>query len=443
MKPKKLNLILLCLIFILFLAVRLHFSLQEDYFSDDESYYHLQQLESNILTPSTLHIISEVFLASIILLVFFIAFEITKKGWPSLLAAILPVFSPLLFKVSFNSLSIYKILIPLFLLIILSFIKIKDRKFQYLFLASSFLLALIHPLSLIIPLILICYVFILLSKGNKLLLNEKVSLIIAIIFILLIQFIEGQLYGFNLVLNIIEDQFIHLTIASFSYLVGFLPLVLGLIGLYFGYFKESSKQIYLITSIIISLLLLLSLELITMTTGIILLGVTFSILSAVLLSKILDITKKSKLPRVIIPLLLIIILIFATIIPAIQDTATKPKLDIEPILWLKDNTLPNTKILANTFEGNLVRYFAKRNVVIHYPFTVQNAHKRFKDTRQLYTIQEYRDADKLLQLHHIDYIYISPQTKGLYNIEEISYINDRRFNKIFDNSNTQVWEVNA
>ena len=436
MKLKKLSLIILLLLFFVILFLRIHYSYET--FSDDESFYYLEKL--NFLPDFSIKILFEFLFASSFLIAFLICLELTDRQGISILSSFLTVFTPLYFKTTFNSLSEYGFVIFLLLISIYSLLRIRDSKFQILFVLTTLIFSFVSQLSLLLLLTLLFYWFIIKAEGNDLSLNETYALMASVPILIIINFIQNG-FSINIIPKLIEDQFKPLTLTSFSYLTGFLSLFLGLFGLYYGYFKEKSKKTFLLTSVIISIIFSLSLRLITFKTGIIILGVFFSILSSISFPYFIDYFKKTRIPINLLPVILILFILFMGVFPSINESKQKTPLDLTPILWLKENTKENSKILANVFEGNQIKFLAKRNVILYYPFKEENSHKRFKEIRRLFTTINSITANKLLDGNNIDYIYFSQKTKDLYEIEEIPYINNIRFNKIYEDSNVQIWEL--
>src|SRR3989338_3587370 len=270
MKLKKLSLIKLLLLFFVILFLRIHYG--HETFSDDDSFYYLEKL--NFLPDFSIKILFEFLFAS----------------------SFLTVFTPLYFKTTFNSLSEYGFVIFLLLISIYSLLRIRDSKFQILFVLTTLIFSFVSQLSLLLLLTLLFYWFIIKAEGNDLSLNETYALMASVPILIIINFIQNGV-SMNLIPKLIEDQFKPLTLTSFSYLTGFLSLFLGLFGLYYGYFKEKSKKTFLLTSVIISIIFSLSLRLITFKTGIIILGVFFSILSSISFPYFIDYFKKTKKPK--------------------------------------------------------------------------------------------------------------------------------------------------
>src|SRR3989344_6132134 len=402
MKLKKLSLIILLLLFFVILFLRIHYG--HETFSDDDSFYYLEKL--NFLPDFSIKILFEFLFASSFLIAFLICLELTDRQGISILSSFLTVFTPLYFKTTFNSLSEYGFVIFLLLISIYSLLRIRDSKFQILFVLTTLIFSFVSQLSLLLLLTLLFYWFIIKAEGNDLSLNETYALMASVPILIIINFIQNGV-SMNLIPKLIEDQFKPLTL----------------------------------TSVIISIIFSLSLRLITFKTVIIILGVFFSILSSISFPYFIDYFKKTRIPINLLPVILILFILFMGVFPSINESKQKTPLDITPILWLKENTKENSKILANVFEGNQIKFLAKRNVILYYPFKEENSHKRFKEIRRLFTTINSITANKLLDGNNIDYIYFSQKTKDLYEIEEIPYINNIRFNKIYEDSNVQIWEL--
>lgn len=463
---KKLSKLVFILLFIFILATRLYFSVNLDYFSDDQSYFHLKHIEHfseeknflvfdelsyggrEVLYPKLYHlvfallslgdpalvgIISEFVIALLFVIIYLITLELTNHQWASLFSATLASFFPLLYNETFNVLSVYNLEIPIIFFSLLCFMKLKEPKFRFWFIASIFALAFLHISSLLILLVFAFYFFILVAEGfptNKI---EKESALFATIMISLGIFISYKKaflsYGVDAIRQNIPESLLSTAFKTFDFtylpfMIGILPIVCGSIGLYFSLFRSKSKNIHLYSALVLSIILLLVLRLIPFTLGVLFIGITLAIFSAYFIlwfdSYIVK-TKFSNFSPLIITIFVALIIVFS-IVPSVNIIRSTEPIDKEYVrdfTWIRENTRQDAKILTNVFEGNMLNYFAKRqNVVDSYFILAPNPRQRLQDIDVIYSSGTSQLDLNLLKKYNIDYIYLSDSTRRYYKIRE-------------------------
>ncbi len=464
---QKLSKIVFTLLFLFILGTRLYFSVNLNYFSDDQSYFHLKHIEHlakeknflvsdglsyggrEILYPKVyslvlallslgdtalVGILSEFLIALLFVIIYLTTIELTNNQWASLFSATLASFFPLLYKETFNVLSVYNLEIIIIFFSFLCFMKLKEPKFRFWFVVSIFTLAFMHISSLILLLILAFYFFILVAEGFPTSKIEKEAGLFSMILIPLGVFITYKkaflVYGLDLIRqnipeSLLSTAFKHFDFTYLPFMIGILPIICGSIGIYFSLFRSKSKNIHLYSAMILSIILLLVLRLIPFTLGVLFIGIVLAIFSAYFilwLDSYIVKTKFSNFYPAITTALIVLIIIFS-IVPSVkvmQYTEPINKEYVRDFTWIKENTKSDVNVLTNVFEGNMLNYFGKRkNIVDSYFILAPNPNERLKDIDVIYSSGTTQVDLKLLKKYNIQYIYLSDATKRYYKIREV------------------------
>jgi len=179
-------------LFLFVAAVRLYFAFQTPYFSSDESYFHLRQIEQirdtgkplfeddlsyggrtflfspvfdYVLAAFTLTMPSDIALktipnllaASLVVIIYFIVLHMTQKKDISLLSAFLAGFVPVYFANTFNHLTAITLVIPALFFLIYSLMRVKKKKWLYAYLGVLVFLSFTSPLVWVFCLGIIIY----------------------------------------------------------------------------------------------------------------------------------------------------------------------------------------------------------------------------------------------------------------------------------------------
>ncbi len=475
------NVIILLVLFLAIVIFRTYIALNMDNFSNDESYYNLR-ITNNLLTehkflvydelsyggkpllqPQLFHLIlallsfgnitllkilPEIFITSSIFVVYLISKEISENEYASIIAALFSGLVPLLFFDMLNVLSSYTLAIPLLLFMTYCLLKLDNKNYLWIFIALSFIIPLIHPIALVFVAVSIFYLL-LLSGGS---LNptkiKKEAIIAASLIILLIEFIFYKkaffLYGARILwqntpANVIADAFKQLSVVDLLIGVGFVPLLLGAIGVYFGITKEKKKPVYLFSALIFSILTLLVFRLLTISIGIALLGLALSCLASLTIRYIIDygaLVKFTKAKTIILTFIMILFLVtsFLPIYSAVKNLQDINNEKIEDMKWIKETFPENITVLTNLREGNLVTGIAQRRSVIDYNFIMApNPIERLKDAEKIYTTFTGSVALELIKKYNINLVYLSDETRTIYNMQKLVYAEDNPcFKKLGD-----------
>ncbi len=463
------EIILLVLLFLFVLVFRLYFTFQQEGFNTDSAYFHLRHIEHlveekntleydelsysgrNVLYPSLFHfimaffsfgsmfllkLIPELLIAFSLFLVYSIAREISGNNYSAVFSAMLFSFIPVLLRETLNSLSVYSLVIPLLLLMLYSLLRLDNKKYLWIFIICSFLLPLIHTSSIIFVATVIIYLFLIAGgalSSTKLKSEAILFSVLLIVLLNLITFKRALLqYGANFIWqsipsNVLSDSFRQLSPLDLLISVGFLPLILGAIGIYIGILRDKKKVAYLFGAFAIAALVLLVLRLLTISVGLLFLGVALSIFAAPTVYTIYSYLDKIKINYaktlfVVILLLLFFGLSFRSSFLAAKDSNIIGSSRIKDMGWLVSNTDNESVVLGSIEDGNLIATVAKRKNVIDSDFLfAPNPIERAKDIDIIYSTVSEAAAMGLIKKYNISTIYLSDATKFKYDIQGLVY----------------------
>jgi hypothetical protein len=482
----------LIVIFFSVLFIRLFFAFQTPYFSDDNSYYVLRQVEYitetgfplydddlsysgrtlffspffhyllaffNVLLPITLvgKLIPNLLASCVVFAAYFVSLEITKQKKAALLTALAAGFLPIFFRQTINSVSVFSLLIPLLLATIYTLLKLRaDKKYIVYFIIFASLFIVTDKISIILIMGLIFLFF--LTKTEDLKKNkEEIEIILFISFLYfwlnLIIFKKAfLLHGIsaiwqNIPSTLLLNYYSQINILESIYAIGMVPFALGLFVIYDYMFKRKSNSIYMLISIALSSFVLLWFRLIPLIQGLMILGIILILLFGQYIKSFIIYVNKSKFSSKLnlFISLFVILIALTSVIPSVlygYNSLNKvPSEDeINALQWLGSNTKKNSTILTNINEGHLITYFSERkNVADSNYLLIDNIDQRVRDIRTIYTTPYKIEAVRLLNEYGVDYIYISNETKNIYGISELKYATNDCFNLVY-NETIQIYE---
>lgn len=481
---KKIHYTVLILIFVLTLSARLYFSFSVPNYSSDQAYFNIRQIEHIQQTSKPLYddnlsfsgrrvvfpplfgyimaflglvfpinftakFFPNLFASSLIFFTYLIARRISKNSTIALFTAFISGFIPIFFQQTFNNISVYSLVVPLFFLLLYSFMNIRHKKWVYCYIITIIVLTLIHPSVILFIIGLWFYLLLVRIDGLQ---QDKAGVEVAIFstfFVILSQFIMFKkifLFHGSLVLwqniptKLLSNYFSQISILHAIYYIGIIPAFCGVYIIYRYIFKEKRQDIHLLIGIIFSVALLLWLRLIEVKVGLIFLGVIIVLLFAQFYKLFLSYIKRTRASRLVnlFALIIFVLFIFTSIIPSfslarltIETSITDEEIDA--LNWLKQNTPSDSVILATVDEGNLVTAIAKRKNVIDSNFLlIRDAEQRFRDVSRIYTTFSMTAAITLLNRYGVDYIYFSPKAAAIYNINKLSYVDEKCFPIVYN-----------
>ncbi len=474
---------ILLFIFLLALSLRLFFTLQTPYFSSDESYLNLRLTEhitsngtplvyddlsysGRTLAYSPLFhyilalfdltfpiiiiakILVNLFASSLVIVVYLISKQLTKNKNISLMTSFISAFIPIYLTSTTNTINIYSLIIPLIFYSIYCLMNIERMKYPYIF--TIMFISLLHPSSLLLIIGFIFYIVIMKLSNIK----QKPAELEAILFATLVTvwsifliFKKAFLvHGLSVIWQNIPSQvlryyFTNINVFDLLYKIGIIPLLCGIYIIFIYTYKEKNKNINLLIGLASSTFLLIWLHLLRLETGIIFLGIILTILFSQFMKNLLSYISKTKISHLKPLFSIIVFLVFipTLVIPSLtftKDSLTLTPLDedVKAMIWLRQNTDPNSTILTNLYNGHLLTYFSERkNMADSYFLLISNINERVDDIRKIYTTHYETDAIQLLNKYDIDYILFSSQERSTFNLDKIRYVNDKRcFELVYD-----------
>ena len=472
MKKIQWPLVFLSLLFLFTLGFRLYFAYQSPSFASDTAYFHLGHIDQflferefsfydelsyggrEILYPPFfpllmsllsfgsvffLKFFSEFFLASLVFIVYLLCKQITHDSWSALFGASLSAFVPIFLSETLNALSVYSLALPLFFFALYCLLRLKEKFYLWGFLVSVFLLSLTHPLSFLFVLVFLLYFFLLAGGTLKIGGVKYESFLVSLFLVFLVGFVIYKKAFFsygprilwqNAPLNIFTDTFRSLNLLDLSLGVGFLPLILGVIGIYYGISREGKKSIYLFSSLSLAILVLLFFRWITISVGLMLLGLSLSVLASFAVHfffKYLTKTHFALFKRFFVFGFLVLFLVFS-FYPSLQAARSLVVIDpivLEDLEWARLNLPREAVVLGSVHEGNLIASLAERKTVIDTNFLLApSPEERLEDVNRIYGGWSGVQSVHLVEKYKIDYVYVSPDTLALYDRENVDYLNE-------------------
>ncbi|MDD5133773.1 MAG: hypothetical protein PHD81_01045 [Candidatus Nanoarchaeia archaeon] len=468
--------IILLVLFLVVFLFRLNFSLStpENSFSDDTSYANLRQadyVKENLkpmiydelsysgrpvnnsplfsyflaaisFIPWADKIILQFFMSLLVILAYLISKQIINDERSALISAFMVGFVPLAIRETLNKVSVYCIAFPLIFFMIYCILNLDKKTYFSLFLLSSLILALLSPISILVILFFIIYLVFSYAEDSELNKNEIILilsfLIITLLTNLLIYKDSLLSYGISVLWNNLPSSlsvasFKQINILSIMYHLGYIPLIFGFITIYKGITKYKKKAIFLISSLLITNLILLSLKMINFYTALVFIGLSASILSALTIYnffKYLKLTKVAHWNKLLLSIFVILLVLFS-VYPSFtmaKNTASQvpSNIEIESLQWIKQDSQDKNDIVIGTiYEGNLINYFSgKKNFFDTNFLLAPNPEKRMLDAGILFSSNSGERTISKMKENNIKYIFLSEKVKKLYNIDSKKFDTD-------------------
>src|SRR3989344_3337575 len=420
--------VLLALAFIIVLFSRLYFSFQTDNLSSDDSYFHLRQIENIIDTGKPLfndqlsysgreYVFAPLFHYIIAGISIFIPLDLTIKIIPSVLISICVFLFYLITKKITGDNHIALItgfFSGLILIIINALINIKEKKQITIYLITIIIASLTHPLISLLLIGILIYIITTFIDDIEQTKYERELILFSVFFILWTQFIIYKkmflFHGINIIWQnipkeIINEHFIRISVIEAIYQIGILQFIAGIYIVFRYFLKEKNKNIYLLTSFVITIAISLWFKLIELKLGLIIFGIMLTLLSAKGLKILLDFIERTKLSRFnnFIFISIIFILTITLVMPSIINAKAKineiSKDEINAMNFIRDNTDVNSVILASNEEGHL---------------------------KTIYRTTSLTEAIDLMDKYKITHLLLTSKIKNNFNIKTPDYLNERK-----------------
>ena len=480
------------IIFLLTLIIRLYIAFQTPHFSDDEAYFTLRQIESIKETGTPLFqdelsyggrtyfflpvfhyilaffslffstvaiakIIPNIFASSLIIIIYLIVFHLTKDKKVSTLTAFISSSIPIYISETINSVSVYSLSIPLTFLLLYFFLKIRAKKFLYLFLItiSIFLVSSAYLLIFILSMLL----FILFSwvEGFKPTKTEIEITIFSLFLSIWFYFIFYQdallMHGYKIIWQnipneVITQYFSNINIISSIYEIGVIPLITGLFVIYHYVFNKKKKSIYFILSMGIIITILLLQKYIILNIGLVYMGILLSILLGEFLIIVISYIKQTKFSKFRNYFLLIFLLLFlfTSFFPAITYAKNKvmesdPAKKVSALKFLESISNEDDLVVGSIYDGHLITYSSNRKNLIDQNFLLIDATQRLRDLRTLYTSAIETKPIEIMKKYNANHILITKEALEYYNITKISYVDNECFPLTYAGKEVKIYSL--
>ncbi len=489
----KFKYLILVLLFLIVFLTRLYFSFQTPEFSDDSAYFTLYQVRSitetgfpdmtgrlsagtsffppvfyyllaffNLFIPIGLvgKIIPNLLASLIVFIVYALSVKFTKHHTASLLAASLSGFIPVFFLRTFNSVSIYSLVVPLVLFSFYSFLMISSNdKFIPLYIFSIIALSFTHPSVFFVVLGQIIYFALVKVEGLQYKNVEIEVILVSLFLVIWSQFLIFKnaflIYGPSIIWQnvpsqIVSQMFSSITILDAIFLMGMIPTVAGAF-VFFQYVKDKkSKFIFFFLSYSIPIFIMLWLQLIMPVVGLILLSSALVVVLGRYYQTFIEYLEKTKFSSFKVPIIFfVVVMIYLTSIsPTFSSIGAEvenapPPDKVLVLEWVKENTEEDSIILSSYDDGFLIKYYSRRNTVMDSNFLIiEDVDVVLDDIETFYKTIYLIDALKIIEKYNVDYVFVSDKVIERYGQPAV-LDNEECFWHIFsgkDNTNN-LYEV--
>ncbi len=478
------TILLLIIIFVFTFSFRVYYAFSYDNFTSGQSYFNIYQTEKikaefippaydelsysgrdlsypplfhyilalTSFIPNNYKIIPALLFSLSTIIAFLIALKVSNNKWAALFAALLYSFMPSAVKQTLNSVSVYALAIPLIFLILYLIIISSEKSIFNIFILASVFLFFTHPSYLILTISLILYPILLKIVNIKINDGRKEAIIFFIILSLLATILifrkDLSSMGFNAIFQNIPLQIQNNFFKSINPLeivtgIGLVTIIFGLIGISHGLFKAKKSSIFLLSSVILSLFVLMVSKLIDFNIGLLILGLSLAILSSLGMVVFLVYISKTKV-YYLKSLFLFIILALAILTSVFPSFTQASNMDVvssnemEAFYFIKDQTPPFSRISASPEEGHLINLMGRRNIMDTYYLNAPGTTERFDDLKTLYKTEASSIALHIIRRYGIDYILLTNHTKRFYNIRSLSF-KDKCLTNVFKNEEAEIY----
>jgi len=475
---------------ILTLGVRLFYSLSEQEFSTGSSYFIVRQVEHIATTGAPMYhdalsvggriysfsplyvyvlsgfwllsqhfmmlkIVSEILLILLIPLCYAVAYRLTKHMTTSLLIAAVAGFTPFLYLSTLNELTMYSLALPLHVYLIWIFMDIKKPRAIPMFIAGFMVLMLTHP-SVFLFLAAAFLSMLLLWVADQPLVRREIELLAFSLFfgiwfhlILYKDVLLKAGVGFfwqNLPEYLLRNAYTGVNIFEMIYLIGVLPCLFAAFVFYRYLFREQGRNLYLLISYALVVLILLWLRLLPANVGLTFLSIVFVLMSAAPLKTLFELfpNMKSAVLTNLFTVLLIVIFFMSSLIPALYYADTKRAQAISPeelqgYAWMREHLPQDAVVASSREEGPLLNYYGIRSVVDPDFLLITDSSERYEKIRTLYHTTSITEALRIMQEFRITHILMSQRAQREYDMERLAYTQDPCF-KLISTSGGYLYE---
>lgn len=408
-------------------------------------WHYILAVTSLVFGSAAFKLIPLIFSSFLVFVVYLLSKRIVDNDELALFISLMSGFIPMVFLDTLISASIYSLVVPVMFYLIYLFMDIDEKKVTA-FVVFSFVLSLLHPVSILLSLGLLAY-YILSSSENLSIGNLKEeAMIFNFVSTFLIQFIIYKKafleYGISVIWHNVPSQILQdyfdFDLLGMMYRIGALTLIFGLVGIIWGIARKKDK-VLLLSGFSLATLILLWLRLLEPRIGMLFLSVALVISSTYTLNLFLNYLGKTKLPHYKTGFILIVLglILVSLAVPSFVYASKHVKEDVPSaydvlvLEWIKENSLPDTTIAAPLGKGNMISGIAGKRTVLDDNFLLApETSERYSDIVRLYGTKSEVEALEIIAKYNIDYIFIPIETELEYG--KIKWIDDENcFKGIF------------
>jgi hypothetical protein len=421
-------------------------------------FHYLAALPALAISPSLAGLLLSNLLAALLVIpAFLICSRFARPGLALFAALLLSVVPALL--ANALELAPLNLALLLFLAALAAFLGLKqDALVPFVILVA--LLAFSHPISLLLAASLGIYLVILPVLGQRLPKHEVEAALFAIALTLWAQFLISKrllaahgpaVFWQNIPPELFQQHFSAVTVTGALALIGFVPLVLGTLVVYRSFLGTPRKEALLVASMAIAAALALWARLVTLQTGLLLLGVPLALLVAPWLEGFQAFVRRSRFGAAESWLVggTLLVLLLATALPAVGTVraarAGVPGPDTLAVLdWMRETTSPDVVVFGLPEEGQLIASRAQRQAVMSTSFLLlHDARQRFIDSRRVFATRLETEAVQLFTKYDATYILVSPLARSRFKLTgDLGYSGTACFRKAFEQGDAAVFWKN-
>lgn len=487
---KKKEIFLIFLIIAISIFIKSSNSLNNEHFSDSESYFSLRQItffanqrtllyndnlsfsgKQSIILPFfyslmgllflifenvfVLKFISIVFSSLTGVVLFLIIDNLVKNKNIAFIISVCSIFIPIFLNKTTNTLTPLSLTLPLLLICLYLFSeygKNKTKSIMYIFFLLVLCLNSFHSIIFLISIIF--YIILLKAENMNITKDKKEITIFSCIFIVWINLIflknAIQIHGIstiwqNIPNEIILNYYSELSMISIIYFIGIIPLLFAVYGIYNRIYKTKKDDLYVYFSFTFVVFLLAILRLIQIEIGLIYLGLSFMIFCSIGVCDFIEFIKKTKSSKFLIFFLIIIIssFILTSAIPATNNIGKSiiSEEKIDALHWIKENTRPDSVILGTLNEGHFISKIAQRKNVIDSNFLLAtNVNEILADIKTIYTSTITTKSIENANKYNINYILLD-DAKRKYNINDLPIRNSEFVEEVYSKNSIKIYKI--
>jgi hypothetical protein len=397
-------------------------------------------------------IVSSICFSALIPLTYLVSRHITKNKIASLISAFFAGFVPVFYQDAAKS-SPFSLALVLLFLASYFFLKhtsskINKKEDRFYLKACLFVsvILLLTDISIFLFILGLLVYMIIFRLENKKILDSEIELFIFLsslslwFYILLYKkalFLHGiRIVWANLPLPLISSIFKNVAFFEILYLIGFVPVILGVYTIYQEFFRTKNNASAFFISFSIVGFFMLWFKLITYRESLLFLSFSIIILSSLSIKGFLVSISKTKFAKFKPWLVLGIIFLFIlTSLPVFDSSKAQvpSQKDIKALEWIKENTPSDSSVLGLLQEGFLINQVADRKNIYDKNFLfIKNSDDIYEDLEKVYSLRLKLSAIRILDKHDVDYVLLSKKAQEQKRIEKLFYAEDDCFEKVYE-----------